>query len=344
MQTIANRFRTKIRIGKGAFGEIYSGENITTRQKVAIKLESKSKQSSQLLYESKIYRCLNAGHGIPMIYYSGEVEGYYVLVMDLLGNSIGHYFEQQKHRFSLKTVLMIADQLLTTVEFIHKKGFIHRDIKPENLVMGLDRNQNVIYFIDFGLAALYKDLTNGKHIKFAENKSLIGTARYCSINTHLGYEQSRRDDLESIGYVLLYLLRGNLPWQGLRLHKQDKYTEIAKVKMQTPIEELCKGLPREFSTFLTQVRSLQFEDEPDYAFYRQLFRNLMIREEYFYDDFFDWTVTPIGRSQSLHQCLPSKDENHPKKLIELKKVIAKPNLGRRRTSVSSFSDMNFGNK
>ncbi|EOY10904.1 Casein kinase I isoform 2, partial [Theobroma cacao] len=174
---------------------------------------------------------------------------------------------------------------------MHSRGFLHRDIKPDNFLMGLGRKANQVYIIDYGLAKKYRDLQTHKHIPYRENKNLTGTARYASVNTHLGVEQSRRDDLESLGYVLMYFLRGSLPWQGLKAGtKKQKYDKISEKKMLTPVEVLCKSHPSEFISYFHYCRSLRFEDKPDYSYLKRLFRDLFIREGYQFDYVFDWTI------------------------------------------------------
>ena len=168
---------------------------------------------------------------------------------------------------------------LSRVEFVHSRSFIHRDIKPDNFLMGLGKKANQVHIIDFGLAKKYRDPKTHIHIPYRENKNLTGTARYASINTHLGIEQSRRDDMESLGYVMMYFLRGSLPGQGLKAAtKRQKYEKISEKKMSTPIEVLCKGYPMEFVTYFQYCRSLRFDDKPDYSYLRKMFRDLFARE------------------------------------------------------------------
>ncbi|XP_057748129.1 casein kinase 1-like protein 12 [Arachis stenosperma] len=295
---VGNKFRLGRKIGSGSFGEIYLGTNIQTNEEVAIKLENVKTKHPQLLYESKLYRILQGGTGIPNVRWFGVEGDYNVLVMDLLGPSLEDLFNFCSRKLSLKTVLMLADQMINRVEFIHSKSFLHRDIKPDNFLMGLGRRANQVYAIDFGLAKKYRDSSTHQHIPYRENKNLTGTARYASMNTHLGIEQSRRDDLESLGYVLMYFLRGSLPWQGLKAGtKKQKYEKISEKKVSTSIEALCRGYPTEFASYFHYCRSLRFDDKPDYAYLKRIFRDLFIREGFQFDYVFDWTILKYQQSQ-----------------------------------------------
>ncbi|KAM9471405.1 casein kinase I isoform 8-T9 [Salvelinus alpinus] len=296
---VGNRYRLGRKIGSGSFGDIYLGTDISVGEEVAIKLECVKTKHPQLHIESKIYKMMQGGVGIPTIKWCGAEGDYNVMVMELLGPSLEDLFNFCSRKFSLKTVLLLADQMISRIEYIHSKNFIHRDVKPDNFLMGLGKKGNLVYIIDFGLAKKYRDARTHQHIPYRENKNLTGTARYASINTHLGIEQSRRDDLESLGYVLMYFNLGSLPWQGLKAAtKRQKYERISEKKMSTPIEVLCKGYPSEFATYLNFCRSLRFDDKPDYSYLRQLFRNLFHRQGFSYDYVFDWNMLKFGANRA----------------------------------------------
>ena len=287
---VGDRYRLRKRIGAGSFGEIYCAENIKTHRLAAVKLESTRAEIPQLSYESRIYTNLAGGTGIPRLHWYGTEGFQNIMVIDLLGKSLEDLLEIHR-KLSLKTVLMVADQMLACVEFIHKKNYIHRDIKPDNFVMGLGKSVSQLFVIDFGLAKRYRDKMTHEHIKYIEGKSLTGTARYASVGALSGCEQSRRDDLESLGYVWLYLLRGNLPWMGINIRNQKaKYAKICEVKKNTSFEDLCAGFPDEFVKYFYEVRKLGFTETPKYGEYRQMFRDLFIRQGYVYDYVYDWTT------------------------------------------------------
>ena len=209
--------------------------------------------------------------------------------MELLGSSLEDIFQKHEKKFSIKTVCMVGIQMLDRLEFIHNKNIIHRDIKPDNFVLGLDNKSHIIYVLDFGLSKKYRSSRTHQHIKFSVNKKLTGTARYASINALKGCEQSRRDDLEAIGYVLMYFLRSSLPWQGLHIHKgEDRYKKILTKKRGTSAEELCKGFPSEFAEYINYTRNLEFEADPDYKFLRGLLLSVLEKENQPYDFCYDW--------------------------------------------------------
>merc|ERR1712061_803186 len=261
----------------------------------------------------ELYKILAGGVGIPNVHWYGVEGDYNVMVIDLLGPSLEDLFSFCNRKFSLKTVLMLADQMINRVEYVHAKNFIHRDIKPDNFLIGLGKKANMVYIIDFGLAKKYRDPKTQQHIPYREGKNLTGTARYASVNTHLGIGQSRRDDLEAVGYVLMYFNRGSLPWQGLKaIDKREKYEMIMEKKMSTPVEHLCRHFPTEFATYLNYCRSLRFDDKPDYAYLRRLYRDLFFRQGYAADYRFDWTVLNYEGRDSSNRHRSSRKKKYGK--------------------------------
>lgn len=306
---VGNKYRIGRKIGSGSFGDIYLGTNIISGEEIAIKLESSKVKHPQLEYEARVYKALAGGVGIPFVRWFGTECDYNAMVMDLLGPSLEDLFNFCNRKFSLKTVLLLADQLISRIEYIHAKSFIHRDIKPDNFLMGIGKRGNQVNVIDFGLAKKFRDPKTHLHIPYKENKNLTGTARYASINTHLGVEQSRRDDLESLGYVMMYFCRGSLPWQGLKAAtKKQKYDRIMEKKMTTPTEVLTRGFPNEFAIYLNYTRSLRFDDKPDYSYLRKLFRDLFVREGFQYDYVFDWTIFKYNQAKQAQAISQAQQE------------------------------------
>ena len=286
---IGNTYKLVKKIGQGSFGRIYKVEDPNTKNLYAMKLESYDVRVPQLLFESRMYNLLRGGPGIPQIWAQGSNRNGNYIVIDLLGKSLEALLNICKRCFSLKTVLMLADQMLDTLEFFHKHDYIHRDVKPDNFVIGIGSKRGKVFIIDYGLAKRFRDSQTGEHLPYREGLSLSGTARYASIPALSGIEQSRRDDMEGLAYLLIYLLKGSLPWQGIDASdKHVKHQRICKCKQKYTPEELCKNLPEEFSIFLRSVRDLGYYDEPDYDKYRTMFRNLFKKRGYEIDFKYDW--------------------------------------------------------
>ena len=261
---VGGRYKLVREIGSGSFGHVHLAIDLTNHEQVAVKLESQNTRQPRLLYEKELYNILQGGVGIPQIRWYGQETDYNVLVMDLLGPSLEDLFNFCSRRFSMKTVLMLADQMISRIEYVHTQNLIHRDIKPENFLMGTGQQWKELFLIDFGLAKKYRDNRTGQHIPYRSGKSLTGTPSFASISAHIGIEQSRRDDMESIGHVLMYFNRGSLPWQGLKAATmKQKCEQISEMKMTTPVDVLCKGFPAEFAMYLKHCRGLSFEEAPD---------------------------------------------------------------------------------
>ncbi|CAA7408756.1 unnamed protein product [Spirodela intermedia] len=291
---VGNKFRLGKKIGGGSSGKIYKGTDIQTNEEVAIKLEDRRTDHPQIQRELKLYKILLGGTGIPHVRWYDVERDYNVLVMDLLGPSLEDLVNQCGGKLSLKSVLMLADQMIKRIEYVHCKSLLHRNIKPKNFLMGMGRHANKVYIIGFGHGKKFIDTNTHQHISHRENKSLKRTGRYA----HCGREQGRRDDLESLGYVLMYLLRGSLTWEDLKGGtERQKYEKISEKKVSMPIEALCHGYPIEFASYFYYCRSLCFDDKPNYAYLREIFHGLFKRERFQFDYVFDWTTPKYQQSQ-----------------------------------------------
>jgi serine/threonine protein kinase len=283
-----SKYKAIQKLGEGSFGKVYKAEY--NNEYYALKMEYKSKEQGLLEIEATIMSYLK-GPNIPYIKSYGYSGDFNVLVMQLLDRSLEDLINKY-NTFSIKTVAMLGYQMMNILQFIHDKHIIHRDIKPDNFVMGLNEDNEKLYILDFGLAKKYRSSRTLIQYPYIKKKKLTGTARYASIHALEAYEQSRRDDLESIGYVLMYFLRGNLPWQGLKVRsKEDRYKKILEKKRETSSEDLCKDFPHEFYEYVDYTRNLEYEQNPDYDFLRQKFLDVMkgINEEM--DYIYDWTTS-----------------------------------------------------
>lgn len=291
-------YRVGKKIGEGSFGVLFEGTNLLNNQQVAIKFEPRKSDAPQLRDEYRTYKILVGSVGIPSVYYFGQEGLHNILVIDLLGPSLEDLFDWCGRRFTLKTTVMVAKQMISRVQTIHEKSLIYRDIKPDNFLIGKPntRTANLVYVIDFGMAKQYRDPKTKQHIPYRERKSLSGTARYMSINTHLGREQSRRDDLEALGHVFMYFLRGGLPWQGLKAAtNKQKYEKIGEKKQTTAIKDLCAGFPEQLEQYLSYVRNLNFDATPDYDYLRDLFTQALKSTGETEDGEYDWMKLNGGK-------------------------------------------------
>ena len=316
---VGGRYRLGKKIGTGAFGEIFEGTDIFDNSSVAIKLEHNSVKYPQLLFEAKLLKSIPST-GIPVMHWFGIAGEYNAMVMDLLGQNLEDLYNYCAKNFTLKTIIMIIIQMIERLKHVHDNHYIHRDIKPENFLIGKDNTEKTIYLIDFGLAKRYRDEYTQIHIPLKENRNLTGTARYASCNAHNGLEQSRRDDMESIAYVILYFFRKKLPWQGLKCKdKNEKHAKIKELKMSITPEKLFEGIPKEFADYLTMVKKLGFEDEPAYKTYIQMFNKLFKAKEFEMDYIYDWVTvknnTNVLKDASLVQSAEMSQKRDEEKKI-----------------------------
>jgi len=292
------------KLGEGSFGCIYSARE--NNNWYAIKFENKNKGQNLLENEAYIMSYLN-GPRIPAVKSFGYSGDHNVLIMELMGKSLEDLFENLPNKkMSIRCVCNLGYQMIDIMEYIHNKHIIHRDIKPDNFVMGKGAKSKYLFLLDFGLSKKYRSSTTLKHYPLIKRKKLTGTARYASINALNGMTQSRRDDLEAIGYVLMYFLIGKLPWQGMvNKNKDERYLRIMEVKRDTTPEQLCKGFPPEFERYISYTRNLEYEEQPDYDLLKNLFLKVLKDEGYNLDYYYDWdndvtTMTTADTNLNLY--------------------------------------------
>ncbi|KAK1053626.1 casein kinase I [Friedmanniomyces endolithicus] len=275
------------RLGRGGFGVVYLGND----QELALKLEHHSVDRSFLEDEARKYEAFQDTVGFPKVYWFGWHDDFRVMAFELLGPTLEDLFAYCGYRFSLKTTLLIADQILVRLEQLHSNAVIHRDIKPQNFLLGTGANGNVMYVTDFGLADEYTISCVKAEEEIPPRSHLVGTARFASIRGHQGQAQSPRDDLESLVYMMAFFLLGKLPWQCLQAHgRGEKNRAVMEKKMATSAEQLCEELPEEFAQYMQEVKDIPQGGRPHYEKLRHKFRRLAVKEGVKYDNVFDWTI------------------------------------------------------
>ena len=315
-------YQVEEKIGQGAFAEVYRVLTRENGKRYAAKFEDVKSNHQELYVEHKILQRIHKEDGvvgIPHIFYYGVTEGRNMVVTDLLGESLDRKLKDSGGKLGLKTTIMILDQVLRRLELLHSHRILHRDLKPSNLAVGLGSNSQTIYLLDFGKAKKYMD-SQDAHIQMKTNKLSVGNLRYTSTNADKGIEQSRRDDLESLIYIAIYFANGKLPWQGIRATTIcEKFRAVRSTKLKTAPEVLCAGLPPEMGQWLKYVRSLKFEQAPDYTMLKGLIKSMMAENKYIMDYMYDWKVRGV-----LKAAVPGKanDANSPPR--QLTKQPTKP--------------------
>ncbi|XP_027344757.1 casein kinase 1-like protein HD16 [Abrus precatorius] len=281
-------YKVERKLGKGGFGQVYvgrrvSGGNLNERTgpgalEVALKLEHRTSKGCTYgpPYEWQVYNTLGGSHGVPQVHYKGRQGDYYVMVMDMLGPSLWDVWNNNSHTMSTEMVACIAIEAISILEKMHSRGYVHGDVKPENFLLGPPGtpDEKKLFLVDLGLATKWRDSTTGLHVEYDQRPDVFrGTVRYASVHAHLGRTGSRRDDLESLAYTLIFLLRGRLPWQGYQ--GENKGFLVCKKKMGTSPENLCCFCPQPFKQFVEHVVNLKFDEEPNYAKYISLFDGIV---------------------------------------------------------------------
>jgi len=310
-QVFFNKYKLVKKLGEGSFGMIFEAES--SSGKVAFKFEKKRPNKKTLLKNEAAIMQYLKGKGIPSIELYKEEENYSVMIMELLGKSIENLLKHsEKMKFSVKTVALLGLELIPIMKFIHDRHIIHRDIKPDNFAIGYD-DPCQIYILDFGLSKKFRSSKTLQQLPMIKHSRLTGTARYASINALIGYEQSRRDDLESLGYVMAYLLRGSLPWQGIAAKtKEDKYAKILHKKEITTPDNLLKNQPKEFVEYIKYCKMLGYEQDPDYSYLEGLFKKIIIEDLHEKIDYkFDWATDQDAEfhMRSINESPNEKDNN-----------------------------------
>ena len=322
-------------IAKGSFGNVYLGKNILNNKLVAIKIEERFKHINKSLEQEAYFLYNLKGYGIPEIITYGYSGNYNILIESLLGKSL--YELRVKNKFTLKDICMVGIQAIDRLKYIHSKYIIHCDIKPQNLLIGYF-DPSTIYICDFGISQKYRSSLSGKHIKMTKlNKRNYLTLFYSSVNSLFGYQQSRRDDLESLGYILLHLNR-DLPWEKIKFTNLDEYTnKILTLKKNISLIKLCQDLPIEFYYYMKYVREINFQEKPNYSYLQNLFFKVLYKINSANDYIFSWTENKPKKSVSKNNFVKISNRSVSPKNHNAK--ISKRNCSAKRKDYSRIKDI-----
>ena len=285
---IFNKFAITKIIAKGSYGEVYLARNKIDNQNYALKFERLQKGGESLLKHETCILLLLKGPGLPSVISFGVSNGYHILVENLLGKSIYDIWLSQRKKISIKDLSMFAIQAIERIEYVHSKNFLHRDIKPANFLVG-NPDKSQIFLIDFGFARKYKSGRTGKYLQHSKKDTLFGTPLYLSLNALRGIEQTRKDELESLGLVFIFLFTSTLPWYRLKCKSiGDKIKKIIEIKTKISLKELCNLMPIEMFEYMNYVNNMNYEDIPDYSYLKNLFLNILLKMGENNDLMFSW--------------------------------------------------------
>ena len=349
-KTIFGKYLVKNLIAKGSFGEVYLGTNIVNKKNYALKIE-KAKNGQSILKEEAYILFTLKGPGIPTVEAFGIRGNYHILVENLLGKSIYDIWLSKNRKFNIKDTCMFAIQALERIEYIHSKNYLHRDIKPANFLVG-NPDKSQIFLIDFGNARKYRSSRTGKHIPFYKSYKIYGTALFLSLNVLKGIEQTRKDELESLGLVFIYLHKGCLPWSNLKKKTVMEILDtISIIKYKTSLKELCKGLPIEMYEYMNYVSNLNYEDNPNYTHLKNLFENILRKIGQKNDLMFSWIdkkivpkrITSVNHSKTKKRLYSNIFHSLPFTDINVRTSVDKPSLSVIKNNSDIFRIKNIKN-
>ena len=351
---IFGKYSIKYLISKGSYDEVYFGTNVNNGKNYAFKIEDRN--SIKLFLENECYALINLkGPYIPEVISYGVIGNYNILVENLLGKSIWDIWLENNKKLNLKDTCIFAIQALSLLEYVHSKNYLHRDIKPANFLVG-DPDNSQIYLIDFGNAKKYRSSKTGKHIKSNKSNSIFGSLIYLSTGAINGIEQTRRDELESLGYVIIYLFLGSLPWSRIKIETlKQALSKIKEIREKTSIANLCRGMPKEINIYMDYVKNLNYEQRPNYEYLSNLFMNVLRKMGENNDLLFSWCEkrrrkiiskresTSKSNNKSVKNIVNKLLKENPYKKKLNKNLKTERNKNEDKIKVNNFLNINHSN-